>query len=88
MQKFQKLQNLRLRKILGAFKISPTNAMEIEANIQPSNIWLNQKNQKLTLRIIKLNPKHLTRSKTSHSFPSKNLTNDQNDQIDYFDDWN
>ena len=43
-QKFQKLQNLGLRKILGAFKTSPTSAMEIEANIQPIKIRLNQKN--------------------------------------------
>ena len=57
-QKFQKLQNLKLRKILKAFKTSSTLIMKIEMNIQSIKIWLNQKNQKLILRIMKLNQNH------------------------------
>ena len=53
-EKFQKLQNLKLRKILETFKTSSITVMKIEANIQPIEIWLNQKNQKLALRIMKL----------------------------------
>ena len=73
LQKFQKLQNLKLWKILEAFKTLPTNAMKIEVNIQPSDIRLNQKNQKLVLRIIKMDQRHLTRSRISYSYSSENL---------------
>ena len=54
-QKFQKLQNLKLRKILKTFKTSSISIMKIEINIQSIKIRLNQKNQKLILRIMKLN---------------------------------
>ena len=33
LEKFQKLQNIALRKILGAFKTSSINIMELEASI-------------------------------------------------------
>ena len=57
-QKFQKLQNLRLRKILKIFKTSSISIIKIETNIQSIKIRLNQKNQKLVLRIMKLNQRH------------------------------
>ena len=38
LEKFQKLQNIALRKMLGAFKTSPINAMELEASIPPFKI--------------------------------------------------
>src|SRR6266511_483188 len=38
LEKFQRLQNAALRIILGAFKISPTKGMEIEAAIPPPRV--------------------------------------------------
>ena len=38
LKKFQKLQNIALRKILNAFKTSPINIMELEAFIPPPKI--------------------------------------------------
>ena len=70
-EKFQKLQNLKLRKILKTFKTSSITIMKIEVNIQSIKIWLNQKNQKLTLRIMKLNQRHFTRLKTLWNYFSE-----------------
>jgi hypothetical protein len=42
--KLQKLQNIALRKILEAFRISSIAAMKIEANLKSINICLDQKN--------------------------------------------
>ena len=38
LKKFQKLQNIALRKMLDAFKTFLINAMELEASIPPSKI--------------------------------------------------
>ena len=62
-QKFQKLQNLRLRKILKFFKTSSISIMKIKINVQSIKIRLNQKNQILTLRIMTLDQRHSIRSK-------------------------
>ena len=53
---------------MKAFKTSPIAAMEIEANIPPVEVRLNQKNQKLALRIIKMDNKHPTRLRTPRNF--------------------
>ena len=45
--------------------------MEIEANIQPIKIRLNQKNQKLALRIMKLDQRHSIRLRTFWNYPSE-----------------
>ena len=42
------------RKILGAFKTSPIQAMETEANLLPAKLRLFQKNQKYAIRIAKI----------------------------------
>ena len=68
MQKYQKLQNLGLKKILKAFKISPIAAIKIKANIPSIEVRLNQKNQKLALQIIKIDNKHPIRLKTPRNF--------------------
>ena len=70
--KMQKLQNLALRKILGTFRTSPIAAMEIEANILPVKIRLDQKQQKLALRIMKMRSNHSTKSRTPSNFPTEN----------------
>ena len=68
MQKYQKLQNLKLKKILKTFKISSITVIKIEVNILSIEIRLNKKNQKLTLRIIKMNNKHSTQLKILWNF--------------------
>ena len=67
-QKFQKLQNLKLWKILKIFKTSSISIMKIEINIQSIKIWLNQKNQKLILQIMKLYQNHFIRLKIFWNF--------------------
>ena len=52
--KFQKIQNFAIRKILEAFKTTPFRAMEIEANILPPAIRLHQKNQQYAIRIARM----------------------------------
>ena len=72
-EKFQKLQNLKLRKILKIFKTSSISAMKIEINIQSIKIRLHQKNQKLTLRIMKVNQRHFFRLKIFWNYSSERI---------------
>ena len=72
-EKFQKLQNLKLRKILKIFKTSSISIMKIKINIQSIKIRLNQKNQKLTLRIMKLNQRHFIRLKIFWNYFSERI---------------
>ena len=72
-EKFQKLQNLKLRKILKIFKTSSIAVMKIEINIQSIKIRLNQKNQKLILQIMKLNQRHFIRLKTFWNYLSERI---------------
>ena len=52
LDKYQKLQNLALRKILGAFKTSFIMAMELEAAISPPKIRFKKICMNYSLRII------------------------------------
>ena len=70
----QKLQNLVLRKIPRAFRISSIVIMKIEANISSIEIRLNQKMQKLALRIMKMKKTHLTKLRTSSIFRLNQLS--------------
>ena len=72
-QKFQKLQNLNLRKILEIFKTTSISIMKIEINIQSIKIRLNQKNQKLILQIMKLNQNHFIRLRIFWNFFFKRI---------------
>lgn len=47
----QKLQNLETRKILGLFKTTPARVMEIEADLPPPKIRLNDFTRRYSLRI-------------------------------------
>ncbi len=53
-KRFQKLQNLAIRKILGTFKTTPCEGMKIEASLLSSKIRLYQKNQKYAIGIAKI----------------------------------
>jgi predicted component of type VI protein secretion system len=52
LEKFQKLQNLALRKILGVFKTSPIRAMEIEASLPPPRVRFNKICKNYALRTL------------------------------------
>ena len=51
---FQNLQNRMIRKILGTFKTTPIQAMEIESHVLPVKLRLLMKNQKYAIRLLKI----------------------------------
>lgn len=55
---FQSLQNLGLRKILGAFRTSPIKPMEVEAALPPPQVMLNSMIRRYAFRIHKMSPEH------------------------------
>jgi ribonuclease HI len=69
LDKFQKLQNLALQKILGAFKKSPTQAMEIEASLPPPAIRFNRMCRNYALRTSYFTLNHPIRVRLPHTFP-------------------
>ncbi len=69
--KFRKLQNAALRKILGAFRTSSIDAMQIEAEIPSMKIRLDQKCKNYAIQIVELSKKHSIRKRTSISYSSQ-----------------
>src|SRR5436190_17713744 len=86
LDKYQKLQNLALRRILGAFKTSPVMAMELEAAIPPPKIRFNKICMNYSLRIMQLFKNHPIRTRVSTSFPPYN--NGSELDWDKYLDWN
>ena len=80
-QKFQRLQNTALKKILGTFKTSPTQAMQIEAEVLPPELRLRQKCNNYALRLTTLAENHPTRRRLPRTYPPGYETGD-----DTFDD--
>jgi hypothetical protein len=85
--KLQKLQNIALRKILEAFRISSIVVMKIEANLKSIIIRLDQKNQKLELRMFKMKRNHSIRLKISN-FSLENWNETLNEQSREFSESN
>ena len=98
LEKFIKLQNQALRKILGAFKTSPVSAMEIEAGISPVLVRFNKLCQNYALRILQMPDSHPVKMRVPVNSPfssNKNginlteLNNSQlanwNQQLSYFE---
>ncbi len=85
--KLQKLRNITLRKILEAFRISSIAAMKIEANLKSMNIRLDQKNQKLELKMLKMKRNHSIKQKISN-FSLENWNEMRNKQSIEFSKWN
>ena len=52
LDKYQKLQNLALRKILGAFKTSPIMVIKLKAAIPPPEVKFNKICMNYSLRIM------------------------------------
>src|SRR5436190_12061108 len=86
LEKFQKLQNIALRKMLGAFKTSPINAMELEASIPPSRVRFERIYKNYAWRALQMHENHPIRLRVSSSFPP-HLNGIELDW-EQFQDWN
>jgi len=86
LDKYQKLQNQALLKILGAFKHSPIRAMEIEASLPPPAARFNKICRSYALRTADFVKSHAIRSRLPENF----FLNQGNMEIDRskFLDWN
>jgi hypothetical protein len=85
--KLQKLQNAALKTILEAFRISLIVVKKIEENLKSINIRLNQKNQKLDLKMLKMKKNHSTRLKISN-FSLENWNETRNNQWNKYSESN
>ena len=86
LEKYQKLQNSALRKILGAFKTSPYMAMELEAAIISSRARFNRLCKNYALRIMQILKNHSIRLRVSASYSSYN--NEAELDWEKYLDWN
>ena len=87
LDKFEKLQNSALRKILGAFKTFPIAAMEIEAGIASVSVRFEKLCKNYALRILQMQNSHPVKQRVSFnsSFSDENnginLTKIDNSQL-------
>lgn len=90
-KRFQKLQNLAIRKILETFKTTPCESMKIKASLLSSKIRLFQKNQKYAIRIAKIE-KHSSISKIVPNTFTQNFEHidqeEEKNQSNKFAKWN
>ena len=84
---FQKLQNSATRKILGAFRSSPTSAMELESAILPPKFRLDKTTELYALRIVTLSENHPIRQRTPYTYPPGLGTGYDINENQYLD-WN
>lgn len=84
---YQKLQNKALRKILGVFKTSPVQLMEIEADIMPAKIRLMQKNQKYALRIMQLGQQNPISQRLPENFTENHQQIERLSDTDKYETW-
>ena len=70
LEKYQKLQNAALRKILGAFKTSLYMTMKLEAAIISSKARFDRICKNYALRIMQISKNHPIRLRVSTSFSS------------------
>ena len=83
----QKIQSSALRKILGCFRTSPVAAMEIEANILPSEIRIRHKIRGYALRIATLLEDHPLRNRTPITYPPEYQTGTESIDLRFLE-WN
>src|SRR5204863_3362376 len=86
LEKFQKLQNIALRKMLGAFKTSPINAMKLEASISSPKIRFKRICKNYAWRTLQMHENHSIRERVSSGFPP-HLNGIELDW-EQFQDWN
>ena len=86
LERFQKLQNIALRKMLDAFKTSPINAMELEASIPPPRVRFERICKNYTWRTLQMHENHPIRLRVLSSFPP--YSNGMELDWEQFQDWN
>ncbi len=69
LEKFQRLQNVVLRTILGAFKTSPIKVIKIETAISPPRIRFEKICYNYVIRIMQMNLLHLIIERVPEDFP-------------------
>ena len=84
---FQKLQNSATRKILEAFRFSPSAAMKLKSAILSFKIRLDKTSELYALRVISLSENHSIKQRTSYIFSSELETDIDVDENHYLD-WN
>jgi len=84
---YQKLQNSALRKVLGAFKTSPSSAMEIEVAICPPIVRFQKTCRLYALRIACMTENHSIRQRTPITFSPEYQTGIDLDENKFLD-WN
>jgi hypothetical protein len=88
LDRFKKLQNSMLRKVLGAFKTSPIGAMEIEASILPVRIRFQKICQNYAFRTLSIDLEHPIRKRAPESFPFSGNSELEEPNWDIYLDWN
>ena len=86
LEKYQKLQNSALKKILEAFKTSLYMTMKLEAAIISSKARFDRICKNYALRIMQISKNHSIRLRVSTSFPPYN--NDNELDWDKYLNWN
>ena len=86
LERFQKLQNIALRKMLGAFKTSLINAMELEASIPPPRVRFERICKNYTWKTLQMHENHPIRLRVSSGFPPH--SNGIELDWEQFQDWN
>ena len=86
LERFQKLQNIALRKMLGAFKTSLINAMKLEASIPPPRVRFERICKNYTWRTLQMHENHPIKLRVSSSFPP--YLNGMKLDWEQFQDWN
>src|SRR5205809_5166968 len=75
LDKFEKLQNSALRKILEAFRTSPIAAMEIEAGIASVSVRFEKLCKNYALRILQMQNSHPVKQRVSFNSPFSSENN-------------
>ena len=86
LEKFQKLQNIALKKMLNAFKTSPINAMELEASIPSPKVRFERICKNYAWRTLQMHENHPIRLRVLSSFPP--YSNGMELDWEQFQDWN
>jgi len=86
LEKFQKLQNIALRKMLDAFKTSSINIMKLEASIPSPKIRFERICKNYAWRTLQMHENYPIRLRVSSGFPSH--SNGVELDWEQFQDWN
>src|SRR5437588_10303502 len=83
---FQKLQNMAMRKIAGAFKTTPIAALEAELGLPPADLRLDRIQRAFNARLFTLPEKHPLLPLCPDNFP-KTLDNEREPTPETFTPW-